>query len=113
VSVTPAQIQSLYNATKQAANRFASYGFRQHFQTRTDEVFQPVLASSSTDLSQFYHDKMKDLHALKRAAEVNRMYEGPKLVVEHARPITGGGGAGAEASFGGGGQPDKGPKGDI
>lgn len=46
-----------------------------------------------------------ELEVLKRAAEINRMYEGPKLVVEHARPITSGGGAGMEASAGGGGQP--------
>lgn len=42
---------------------------------------------------------------VRRAAEVNRAFEGPKLVVEHAEPITGGGGAGMEASAGGGGQP--------
>lgn len=38
------------------------------------------------------------------------MYEGDKLVVEKPRPITAGGGAGAEASQGGAGQPDSGPQ---
>jgi len=60
---------------------------------------------SQVDLAQFYADQSKELEVLKRAAEVNRMYEGQKLVVEHASPITSGGGAGMEASSGGGGQP--------
>lgn len=42
---------------------------------------------------------------LKRSALLNRMYEGEKLVVEKPRIIVGGGGAGAEASVGGAGQP--------
>jgi hypothetical protein len=58
-----------------------------------------------TKLAIFYAEKQAELEVLKRAAEVNRMYEGPKLVVEHAQPITSGGGAGMEASAGGGGQP--------
>lgn len=36
---------------------------------------------------------------------MNRMYEGEKLVVERPQLIIGGGGAGAEASTGGSGQP--------
>lgn len=35
-----------------------------------------------------FEKKVKELETLKRCAEVNRMYEGPKLVVEYARPIT-------------------------
>jgi len=112
------QLQSLYNATITAASRFASYNYRHHFLRRTDEVYKPIFAalnpkSGSTpvpspepaDLAKFYEEQHKELEVLRRAAEVNRMYEGPKLVVEHARPITSGGGAGAEASAGGGGQP--------
>lgn len=60
---------------------------------------------SAADIQKFYDTESKELEVIKRAAEVNRMFEGPKLVVEHARPIEGGGGAGMEASAGGGGQP--------
>ncbi|WVQ97893.1 hypothetical protein IAU59_005010 [Kwoniella sp. CBS 9459] len=116
---TLTQIQSLYNSTITAASRFASYNFHNYFLRRTDQVFKPVLDSlsppagsevtaSSPDpnaLSKFYEEQTKELEVIKRAAEVNRMFEGPKLVVEHARPITSGGGAGMEASAGGGGQP--------
>lgn len=42
---------------------------------------------------------------LRRAALTNRMYEGERLVVEKPVLIVGGGGAGAEASVGGAGQP--------
>ncbi|ORX34521.1 hypothetical protein BD324DRAFT_583259 [Kockovaella imperatae] len=111
---TLAQVQTLYNATKSAASKFTTYNFRTHFLRRTDEVFKPVLASlesgsssssSPESLSTFYQEHQAELEVLKRSAEVNRMFEGPKLVVEHPRIITGGGGAGMEASQGGGGQP--------
>lgn len=117
---TLAQVQTLHAAMKNAASRFASYNYRTHFLRRTDEIFKPVLASldsgtasssssastqSSEQLSAFLDEQQKELEVLNRAATVNRMYAGPKLVVEHARPITSGGGAGMEASAGGGGQP--------
>ncbi|WWD22117.1 hypothetical protein CI109_106606 [Kwoniella shandongensis] len=115
---TVQQVQSLYSATVSAASRFASYNFHNYFLRRTDEVFKPVLeainpASGSTpvgsiepnELAKFYEEQKTQLEVMKRASEVNRMFEGPKLVVEHARPITSGGGAGMEASAGGGGQP--------
>ncbi|PWN18619.1 hypothetical protein BCV69DRAFT_284925 [Microstroma glucosiphilum] len=54
----------------------------------------------------FYQTAVKDLAALKRAALMNRIYEGDKLVVEKPQLIVGGGGAGAEASTGGSGQPN-------
>jgi hypothetical protein len=117
---TLAQIQTLYKSTLTAASRFASYNYRTHFTRRADEVFKPLLArldgaeksgsssSSSSggkvsegELQAFWEDHSKELEVLKRAAEVNRMFEGPKLVVEHPRVITGGGGAGAEASMAG------------
>lgn len=60
---------------------------------------------SSEAVTKFLEERSKELEVMKRSAEVNRMFEGPKLVVEHAQPITGGGGAGMEASAGGGGQP--------
>jgi hypothetical protein len=57
-------------------------------------------------LARFYETKKEELEVLKRSAEINKMYAGQKLVVEHATPITSGGGAGMEASAGGGGQPN-------
>ncbi|WVR04514.1 hypothetical protein IAU60_001518 [Kwoniella sp. DSM 27419] len=116
---TLAQVQSLYHSTLTAAGRFTSYNFHNYFIRRTDRVFKPVLDSLAppaghespagnvdpVKLGEFYQAQQKELEVIKRAAEVNRMFEGPKLVVEHARPITSGGGAGMEASAGGGGQP--------
>lgn len=106
---TVAQLQNLYKSTLSAASRFASYNYRNHFVRRTDEVFKPFISSlESTSgrpddgkIQAFYEEHSKELEVLKRAAEVNRAFEGPKLVVEHARVIEGGGGAGAEASMGG------------
>lgn len=113
-----AQIQALYTTTINTAQRFTSYNFHAYFVRRTEDVFRPVLAALSPppgatpvgapdpkDLARFYADRQAELAVMRRASEVNRMYEGPKLVVEHARPIEGGGGAGMEASAGGGGQP--------
>ncbi|CAO1623898.1 unnamed protein product [Parajaminaea phylloscopi] len=53
----------------------------------------------------FYDTAVKDLEVLRRAALMNRMYEGEKLVVERPQLIIGGGCAGAEAATGGAGQP--------
>lgn len=102
---TLAQIQTLYKSTLTAANRFASYNYRNHFVRRADEVFKPIISSieskqiSPNTLSAFYEEHSEELEVLKRAAEMNKAYEGPKLVVEHPKVITGGGGAGAEASM--------------
>lgn len=62
-------------------------------------------ANDEERLRVFYATARKDLDVLRRAALMNRMYEGEKLVVERPRLIVGGGGAGAEASTGGSGQP--------
>ncbi|UZJ57095.1 hypothetical protein CBS101457_006415 [Exobasidium rhododendri] len=62
-------------------------------------------ASEAERLQIFYQTAKKDLDVLRRAALTNRMYEGEKLVVEKPRLILGGGGAGAESSTGGSGQP--------
>ncbi|KAE8232265.1 hypothetical protein CF326_g2706 [Tilletia indica] len=56
-------------------------------------------------LAIFYERASKELDVLRRAAIVNRIYQGERLVVEEPRLIVGGGGSGAEASVGGGGQP--------
>ncbi|EIW65464.1 hypothetical protein TREMEDRAFT_46147 [Tremella mesenterica DSM 1558] len=114
---TVAAIQSLYASTRNTATRFASYNFHEYFVRRTDDMFKPVLASLSpppgstptltpdpNELHRFYQARRKELEVMERAATVSSMFKGPKLVVEHAEPITGGGGAGMEASAGGGGQ---------
>jgi hypothetical protein len=110
-----AQVQALHKSLLTASQRFATYNFNEYFVRRTNETFKPVLESLSSkslstsqdtaSLTKFVEEQKIELEVLKRAGEINRMFEGPKLVVEHARPITGGGGAGAEASAGGGGQP--------
>lgn len=41
---TLAQVQALYNATRQASQRYASYNFRKYFLQHTDETFAPALA---------------------------------------------------------------------
>lgn len=61
-------------------------------------------------LAAFYQAAKKDLDVLRRAALTNRMYEGERLVVEKPQLIVGGGGAGAEASTGGAGQPVSAPQ---
>lgn len=102
-----AQIQALYKSTLNASSRFASYNYRTHFLRRTEETFTPFLqrleqkSVDANEVNAFLEEHQANLEVLKRAAEVNRAFEGPKLVVEHPRVITGGGGAGAEASMGG------------
>ncbi|WWC87053.1 uncharacterized protein L201_001938 [Kwoniella dendrophila CBS 6074] len=115
------EIQSLYHSFQTASQRFTSYNFNQYFLRRTHLTFKPILDSlqpesgselvgnkkqlDPTELSKWFEEQKNELEVIKRSSEINRMFKGPKLVVEHATPITGGGGAGAEASFGGGGQP--------
>ncbi|KAJ9123969.1 hypothetical protein QFC22_000760 [Naganishia vaughanmartiniae] len=88
-----------------ASSRFSSYNFSQYFARRAKLAFEPYLqtenapkATNTEELARFYKDKTEELEVLRRSAEVNRMYEGPRLVIEHALPITAGGGDGAEAS---------------
>ncbi|TNY22763.1 hypothetical protein DMC30DRAFT_410876 [Rhodotorula diobovata] len=58
-------------------------------------------------LREWYTESLGELAVMARAAIVNGMYEAPKLVIEgRGRAMAvGGGGAGVEASYGGGGQP--------
>ncbi|WWC59412.1 uncharacterized protein I303_101968 [Kwoniella dejecticola CBS 10117] len=106
------EVQSLYAAFQNTSHRFTSYNFHNYFLRRTHLAFKPVLESLNpqagsevqakqldpAQLSKWFVEQQKELEVIKRAAEVNRMFQGPKLVVEHARPITAGGGEGAEAS---------------
>jgi hypothetical protein len=92
---TAAQLRTLYQNTVTASQRFASYNFSNYFARRAKDSFEPYLASEDKlnsvkpeELSKFYQQKTEELEILRRSAEVNRMYEGPKLVVEHALPIT-------------------------
>lgn len=92
---SPAAIDALYNATLATARRFSSYNFQNYFVRRTNDHFGKASTPATgqqqqAGMSQEQYDaRVKELEVLKRAAEVNRMFEGPKLVVEHARPITG------------------------
>ncbi|WWD00434.1 hypothetical protein V866_007347 [Kwoniella sp. B9012] len=110
---TISEIQSLYHSFQTVSSRFTSYNFNQYFLRRSHQTFKPVLQSLSpapgtesvqakqldpAELSKWFEEQKKELDVIKRAAEVNRMFKGPKLVVEHAQPITAGGGEGAEAS---------------
>ncbi|GAA5961052.1 hypothetical protein JCM3765_006515 [Sporobolomyces pararoseus] len=63
--------------------------------------------SNEERLRAWYQDSVSELSVMARSAIVNGMYEAPKLVVEGRGKVmaVGGGGAGAEASYGGGGQP--------
>lgn len=68
----------------------------------------PSAVTDEASLAEWYAAAKRDLASLRRAALTNQMYAGEKLVVERPRVITGGGGAGAEASVGGAGQPTDG-----
>ncbi|GAA5951253.1 hypothetical protein JCM8115_005098 [Rhodotorula mucilaginosa] len=73
-----------------------------------DSASSPAAAWTPEDrLREWYAESLSELAVMARSAIINSMYEAPKLVVEgKGRVMTaGGGGAGAEASYGGGGQP--------
>ncbi|KAH7337469.1 hypothetical protein B0J17DRAFT_706871 [Rhizoctonia solani] len=100
-----AQILSLYGAMLRTSRSFSSYNFRNYFLRRTRTQFhEHVNEKDPAQIRTFYDTGLRELEVLKRCAIVNRLYEGPRLVVER-RPIVGGGGAGVEASVGGAGQP--------
>ena len=65
---------------------FASYNFRSYFVQRTQHVFKDVLDGNKTQsperLQTFYDETRKELEVLKRAAVINQLYGGRKLVVE-------------------------------
>ncbi|CAE6410411.1 unnamed protein product [Rhizoctonia solani] len=100
-----AQILSLYGAMIRTSRSFSSYNFRNYFLRRTRTQFHEHLNEKDpAQIRTFYDTGLRELEVLKRCAIVNRLYEGPRLVVER-KPIVAGGGAGVEASVGGGGQP--------
>lgn len=96
----------LYADLLRVSRSFASYNFREYFLRNTRTRFR--LAAAETDSSRIrahYDQFREELKTLRRSAVVNRLYEGPKLVIEKPRLRIGGGGAGMEASAGGAGQP--------
>lgn len=102
---TRAQVLSLYGALIRTSRSFSSYNFRNYFLRRTRAQFhEHAHEQNPSQIQAYYETGLKELDVLRRCAMVNRLYEGPRLVVER-RPIVGGGGAGVEASVGGGGQP--------
>ncbi|GAA5821262.1 hypothetical protein JCM11251_004540 [Rhodosporidiobolus azoricus] len=74
--------------------------------TSTSSV-EPSGRTPEERLRDWYSESLSELAVMARSAIVNGMYEAPKLVVEGRGKVmaVGGGGAGAEASYGGGGQP--------
>ncbi|GAA5855555.1 hypothetical protein JCM8547_007888 [Rhodosporidiobolus lusitaniae] len=76
----------------------------------TSTASAPAHAQARTPedrLREWYAESLSELAVMARAAIINGMYEAPKLVVEGRGKVmaVGGGGAGVEASYGGGGQP--------
>jgi hypothetical protein len=101
-------ILNLYANMLRTSRSFASYNFRTYFLRNTRVKFRQ--AAPETDpirIRQFYDQMSDELKVLRRSAVLNKLYEGPKLVVEKPKIATGtgGGGAGMEAGVGGAGQP--------
>ncbi|GAA6052366.1 hypothetical protein JCM3770_000207 [Rhodotorula araucariae] len=75
--------------------------------TDVHDVAESAGQTPEERLRAWYTESLGELAVMARAAIVNNMYEAPKLVIEGRGRVmaVGGGGAGAEASYGGGGQP--------
>ncbi|KAG8934824.1 hypothetical protein FRC03_009520 [Tulasnella sp. 419] len=92
-------IISLYGDLLRTSRSFASYNFRNYFIRNTRLRFRENLNEKDpVKIQQLYDEGRKELEVLTRAAVVNRLYEGPRLVVEKSKLRVGGGGAGMEAS---------------
>jgi hypothetical protein len=92
------QIQALYTSTRAAASRFRSYNFQQYFVRRTEARFAAPLASvggveasgsgkagdklDAAALDAFVSEATAELAAIERAATMDAMYAGERLVVE-------------------------------
>lgn len=108
---TAAQLVALRKATHTASKAFASYNFRQcpsppsplsppsllvadetpsrparietDFVRRTNQRFDGFPSSAPpAELGKWYADRTAELAVLQRASTVNKLFEGPKLVVE-------------------------------
>ncbi|KAG8858798.1 hypothetical protein FRC20_011961 [Serendipita sp. 405] len=79
---------ALYSNTLKTAQSFASYNFRSYFVQRTNDVFRAAQREQdSAKVNKFIEEKQKELDVLKRAALINQMYGGRKLVVETGQEI--------------------------
>jgi len=80
---SPASLKALYSATLKASNTFTSYNFRNYFQRRTRERFEAIQNEQDpVKVQAFTEEARKDLTVLQRAAVLNSMYGGQKLVIE-------------------------------
>jgi LYR motif-containing protein 4 len=80
---TKEAIQALYTSTLRTSKSFASYNFRAYFVERTNHVFRQAQAEQDPNkLNTFMEEKKRELEVLKRAATINQMYGGRKLVIE-------------------------------
>ncbi len=81
---------SLYRNMLRVSRSFSSYNFRLYFIRNTRTKFR--LAVAETDPSRMntaYDELSRELAVLRRAAIVNRLFEGPKLVVEKPKVFAG------------------------
>ncbi|KAM0747278.1 hypothetical protein T439DRAFT_329027 [Meredithblackwellia eburnea MCA 4105] len=118
----PSLLDAAYSASSTGAAAASTSSSQPSEAPASDSIYAPTSSSSSPNppevlasgnttpearLRAWYAESLAELGVMSRAAVVNRLYESPKLVVEVSRgqPAVGGGGAGAEASYGGGGQP--------
>ncbi|PVF98718.1 hypothetical protein CPB86DRAFT_774727 [Serendipita vermifera] len=81
-------IQALYSNTLRTAQSFSSYNFRNYFVQRTYDKFRTVETEQDpTKLNNFMEEMKGELEVLKRAAVINQMYGGRKLVVENSEEV--------------------------
>ena len=85
-------ILTLYANMLRTSRSFASYNFRMYFQRNTRAKFR--LAATETDPTRIrdFYDQMTDqLKVLRRSSVLNKLYEGPKLVIEKPKIVGGAG----------------------
>ena len=110
-NINRTHLLALFRALQRSSTKFSSYNFKYYFLRRNRLAFRDFLGlhavgkpsndSKANDpqlLKEFYWNQRKELDVISRAAAVNRLFEGERLVVERPRLITSGGGAGMEAS---------------
>lgn len=99
-------ILTLYANMLRTSRSFASYNFRAYFLRNTRVKFrQAATETNPTRTREFYDQMSEELKVLRRSAVLDKLYEGPKLVVEKPKIATEGGGAGMGSGVGGAGHP--------
>ncbi|EJD51870.1 hypothetical protein AURDEDRAFT_55999 [Auricularia subglabra TFB-10046 SS5] len=81
---TRTSILHLYGSMLRASRSFTSYNFRQYFIRRTRSTFRQIQAQDPERVQAFYDNGLHELLVLRRAAIVNSLYGGRRLVVERA-----------------------------